>query len=114
MLPSQLQAIMEDEKTPVFVAYRDNSRVEGYIFCVVKEPAFANTMKKNKTLFVDDLCVAASAQGTGMAQKLLQYATAYAKEIGCYNITLNVWDGNRKAPGFTKNKECSYVNPRWN
>lgn len=57
-------------------------------------------MKKNKTLFVDDLCVAASAQGTGMAQKLLQYATAYAKEIGCYNITLNVWDGNRKARRF--------------
>lgn len=98
--PVELQSIIENEDTPIFVARRENAHVDGYIFCVIKEPPFTNTMKKQKTLFVDDLCVAELAKGSGAANKLLQHAIDFGREIGCYNVTLNVWEGNERARRF--------------
>ena len=38
---SELAAIIENEKTPVFVAEGDDGEVKGYAFCQIKEPAFS-------------------------------------------------------------------------
>ena len=38
---NQLSDIFADEKTPVFVAVDDCDTVQGYAFCILKEPAFA-------------------------------------------------------------------------
>ena len=33
-------------------------------------------------------------------KKLYEYALDYARNIGCYNVTLNVWSGNDTAVRF--------------
>lgn len=53
-----------------------------------------------KTLFVDDLCVDEAARGQKIGEKLYRFALKYAKEIGCYNLTLNVWSANKSAVRF--------------
>jgi len=34
---------------------------------------------------------------------LFDYVLEYAKKLGCYNLTLNVWEGNDSAMQFYKN-----------
>ena len=53
-----------------------------------------------RTLYIDDICVDASARRQGVATKLYEAVTAYAREAGCYNITLNVWACNPEAQAF--------------
>ena len=50
--------------------------------------------KAHKTLFIDDLCVDKEARGKKLGEKLYQFALEYAKELGCYNVTLHVWNDN--------------------
>ena len=86
---NQLSDIFADEKTPVFVAVDDCDTVQGYAFCILKEPAFATNMTDIKTLYIDDLCVDSNARGRHIA-----------KQTGCYTVTLNVWEGNDSARHF--------------
>ena len=53
-----------------------------------------------KTLYIDDLCVDECERGTGVGRALYEHVKAYAKEIGCYNLTLNVWECNEGAKRF--------------
>ena len=53
-----------------------------------------------KTLFIDDLCVDEAARGQKIGEQLYQFALQHAKEIGCYNLTLNVWSANKSAVRF--------------
>ena len=53
-----------------------------------------------KTLYIDDLCVDESMRGKHVGKSLYEYVLAYAREQGCYNVTLNVWADNEKAVGF--------------
>ena len=52
---NQLSDIFADEKTPVFVAVDDCDTVQGYAFCILKEPAFATNMTDIKTLYIDNI-----------------------------------------------------------
>ena len=56
--------------------------------------------KAHKTLFIDDLCVDKEARGKKLGEKLYQFALDYAKELGCYNVTLHVWNDNAGALRF--------------
>lgn len=94
----QLDEIIADEKRPVFV-YDDNG-VKGYCFCIIREVKNDNIRCDMKTLYIDDLCVDETARGQGIGKKLYDYAKKYAKEIGCYNLTLNVWASNPSAQKF--------------
>ena len=38
--------------------------------------------------------------GKKIGEQLYQFALQYAKEIGCYNLTLNVWSANKSAVRF--------------
>jgi ribosomal protein S18 acetylase RimI-like enzyme len=44
-----------------------------------------------------------TARGKHVGKALYEYVRAYAKSIGCNNITLNVWEGNEAAISFYKN-----------
>ena len=57
-------------------------------------------LKAVKTLFIDDLCVDKEARGQKLGEKLYQFALDYAKESGCYNLTLHVWNDNEGAVRF--------------
>ena len=53
-----------------------------------------------KTLYIDDLCVDEECRGKHVGTILYKYVLNYAKEIGCYDVTLNVWEGNDNARVF--------------
>ena len=88
----ELTNIFQNDETPVFVAI-DNDEVVGYAFCVIKMVDF-------KTLHIDDLCVDENCRGKHIGTILYKYVLEYAKSIGCYDVTLNVWEGNDNARAF--------------
>lgn len=100
----ELADILANEKTPVFVAADENDTVRGYVFCQMKRQPFSTNMRDFKTLFIDDLCIDESCRGAHIGTKLFDYALAYAKKEGCYDVTLNVWEGNDSARAFYEKK----------
>lgn len=95
---SELEELIKDDTRPIFVA--DENGVLGYAFCVIIEKKNDNILTDIKTLYIDDLCVDKSARGKHVGTSLYEHARQYAKEIGCYNLTLNVWACNKSAAKF--------------
>ena len=95
----ELEKLLCDEKRPVLVA-KSGIRMLGYAFCVIKVTENDNILEDMKTLYIDDLCVDECERGTGVGRALYEHVKAYAKEIGCYNLTLNVWECNEGAKRF--------------
>lgn len=59
-----------------------------------------NILHSIKTFYIDDLCIDENARGLHVGTEIYEYVTKYAKEIGCYNLTLNVWECNKNARKF--------------
>ena len=95
----ELDAIIADDSLPIFVA-EDGEIVYGYAFCVFVCHEENNILTDIKTLYIDDLCVDEAARGKGIGRELYNFAVNFAKESGCYNLTLNVWADNVSALGF--------------
>ncbi len=98
----ELEEMFADDTTPVYVSVGEDGSVLGYVFCQIREPAFTSTMKPHRTLFIDDLCVDESARGSHIGSSLFEFVKDEAKRIGCYEIALNVWEGNDAANDFYK------------
>lgn len=96
---SELLTIFADERSPVFVA-EDADGVQGYCFCQLQERRGLNNMPDGRELYIDDLCVDEAARGRQVGRELYDYVCAYAKNLGCGAITLNVWEGNSAARAF--------------
>ncbi len=96
----ELKRIISCDLTPVYVAADENDRVEGYVFCQIKEQPSANHMVPFKTVYIDDLCVDEALRGHHIGEQLFEYVKNEAKRLGCYDITLNVWTGNDSAESF--------------
>lgn len=94
-----IQIISDDEK-PVFVAVDEDNTVLGYVFCIFERHINDNILTDVKTLYIDDLCVDESLRGKHIGKQLYDYAVSFAKENGCYNLTLNVWNCNDSAMKF--------------
>lgn len=92
--------IILNESTPVFVAVDDEGNVLGHLFCSVRDYEQVKVYKDFKSLFIDDLCIEESARGQGVGKALYEFAIGYARENGCYDVTLNVWEGNNSARAF--------------
>lgn len=82
------------------VAADDSGEVVGYAFCVMKRQPFSTNMKDFSTLFIDDLCVDENCRGQHVGTLLFDYVKQYARDNGCYDVTLNVWEGNDNARRF--------------
>ena len=98
-LPEELREIIKDDSRPIFVAEVDGI-IKGYAFCVIQKYENNNILTDVKTLYIDDLCVDENSRGENIGKSLYEYVVNYAKTIGCYNVTLNVWEGNDSAKGF--------------
>ena len=95
----QLREILRDETRPVFVAVRENA-VCGYAFCMFQRHIADNILTDVKTLYLDDLCVDEAVRGQHVGRALYDYVRTFAKQSGCYNLTLNVWACNEDALRF--------------
>lgn len=91
--------IFQDDRTPVFVAAEDGE-ILGYAFCIFQEVSGSHALADVKTLYIDDLCVDENARGKHIGKALYDYVLDFAKESGCYNLTLNVWACNESARRF--------------
>lgn len=98
----QLYDIFHNEDTPVLVAVDEQDEVMGYAFCVVQKPPFSTTMKDLTTLYIDDLCVDENCRGQHVGKLLYEAALALARNLGCYDVTLNVWEGNSARAFYEK------------
>ena len=96
----KFDALISSDKTSVFVAVDDEGKVIGHLFCSIRDYKQVAVYKDFKTLFIDDLCVAESAHRQGIGKSLFDFALKYARQNGCYDITLNVWSGNDSALAF--------------
>ena len=103
-----LEALLQKEDCPIFIA-DENGFVAGYCFCQIRRIAESTVLTDRTELYIDDLCVDESRRGQGIATKLYAHVTAYAKELGCAFLTLNVWCGN---DGAMKFYEKSGMTPR--
>ena len=72
----------------------------GYAFCIIKQAVNDNILTDIKTLYIDDLCVDEKCRGMHIGKGLYEFVLDYAKGIGCYNVTLNVWALNDSAMKF--------------
>lgn len=95
----ELEELLLDAQRPIFVA-KNEERMLGYAFCVIKKTEGDNILKDMKTLYIDDLCVDENERGNGIGRALYEHVKDYAKELGCYNLTLNVWECNAGAKRF--------------
>lgn len=96
----ELLALLQDDARPVFAAVDESGRVLGYAFCILQSHPDDNILTPIRTLYIDDLCVDEDIRGQHIGRALYAYVKNYAKDIGCYNLTLNVWACNESARKF--------------
>ncbi|MGN1295036.1 MAG: GNAT family N-acetyltransferase [Bacilli bacterium] len=97
---SELEELLQNENKPIFV-YENEQVIEGYVFTIIQK-VNNPSLCQIKTLYIDDLCVDKLSRGKGVGTSLYNFIKEYAKSIGCYNITLNVWAFNKNAYEFYK------------
>lgn len=96
----ELESIIKDDATPVFVCVDEDEIPLGHAFCIHKQVVGDSILTDIKTLYVDDICVDSEQRGKHIGKTIYDYVAAYAKENGFYNLTLNVWALNTSAMKF--------------
>ncbi len=97
---NELEQILEKPDTPVFVCVGDEGEVKGHAFCIHKQVLNDSILTDIRTLYIDDICVDEKCRGQGVGKQLFEHVSAYAREEGFYNLTLNVWSLNPGAEKF--------------
>lgn len=96
---AQVEGMLADAKNPIFVAVEDIF-VMGYGFCFLKEYAGDTVMTDRRELYIDDICVDEACRGKHVGSRLYDHICTYARSLGCYSVTLNVWSCNQGAMAF--------------
>jgi len=95
-----LRGILQDDQTPVFVCADESGRVLGHGFCVLERPDNTRLLTDITTCYIDDICVEESARGRQVGRAIYEHILGFARQKGCYRITLNVWSCNPGAMRF--------------
>ena len=96
----QLRVILRDDERPVFVATDEKDVAIGYAFCIFERHEKSGAFMPFTTLYIDDLCVDQDKRGKHIGKALYDFVLDFAKQNDCYNVTLNVWNGNEGAMKF--------------
>lgn len=97
---AELKELLRDEDRPVFVSVGDSGEVEGYSFSQIIRHPEGGHLRAHISLYIDDICIDESCRGRGIGRQLYEHTEAFAKSIGCHNLTLNVWEANAGAKRF--------------
>lgn len=95
----KLKEIVSDSNTPVFVAEEEGEML-GYAFCVFQKFQSDPVLTNVKTMRIDDICVDERYRRRKIGTQLYRFVLSFAKTLGCYNVTLNVWACNQSALRF--------------
>ena len=96
----ELKEILKDENRPILAAVDDNDCLQGYAFCICQQPNGESSLQPRKALYIDDLCVDENRRGMHIGKTIYEAVLDFAREHGCYNVTLNVWSCNESAMKF--------------
>ena len=96
----ELRELIHDDSRPILVAADEKDAVMGYAFCIFQQYQNHNIMTDIKTLYIDDLCVDETIRGRHIGKTLYDSVLEFARQNGCYNVTLNVWSCNESAMKF--------------
>lgn len=96
---ADLRKLLQDKNRPIFIAEEDG-KVLGYGFCMIKRTAGDPVLADYTTLYIDDLCVDENCRSKGIGKQLYAHILAFARELHCNSVTLNVWAFNESAKGF--------------
>ena len=94
-----LEELLRDPERPILAAV-ENGKLLGYCFCILETVRDNPVLMDDRTLYIDDLCVDEDCRGKHVGKALYDRACAYARELGCRSVTLNVWCGNDTAMAF--------------
>lgn len=96
----ELLKLLADDSRPIFAAVDEQGEMLGYAFCIFQQHLNNHILTDIRTLYIDDLCVEEKCRGQHIGSKLYEYVLDYARQSGCYNVTLNVWSCNESAMAF--------------
>ena len=96
---SELAEIIDDKTRPILVA-EDAGLVVGYAFTVLEEIKDDKSLTDRRALYLDDLCVDEKRRREHIGEALDRAVKELARELGCYEVTLNVWTLNEGALRF--------------
>ena len=96
----ELKELLKDEQRPILVSVDESDEVVGYCFCIIQQHVNNSVLTDIKTLYIDDLCVDENVRGKHIGKELYTAAVKLARDMDCYNLTLNVWSCNQSAMRF--------------
>ena len=96
----ELEGIICDPTTPVFVGVDDADEVLGYAFCCIKRVIGQNNLVDNIELYIDDICLDETLRGQGLAKQIYDEVIHYARKNAFDRVTLHVWECNPSAKRF--------------
>ena len=105
----ELEEIIKNDSTPVFVCVNEEGTVMGHAFCMHKQITDDRVLTDVRTLYIDDICVDEAFRGHGVGRALYDHVIEYARSLDFYNVTLNVWSCN---PGAVKFYEAMGLTPQ--
>ena len=91
---------LDREEERIFVALNAAGDVMAYAFCVIQDGVSSRCIVSRRTLYIDDFCVSERDRGQGVGKALFDFVKREAMRLNCYDITLNVWEGNDPALKF--------------
>ncbi len=95
----QIAEKLRNEDELIYCAVDEDDRVLGYAFCRIVKSLSENIIPST-SIYLDDLCVDQCIRGQGIGQALFAHVREEAAAMGCFAITLNVWEGNDGARRF--------------
>ena len=96
----ELIELLKDNNRLVYTAVDDKDIVEGYAICEIRQQPPRNNQVPFRSIHIDDLCVEESLREKHVGKALFEHVKSEAEKTGCYEITLNVWEGNESARSF--------------
>ena len=96
----ELEGIICDPTTPVFVCVDEEDIVLGYAFCVIKRVIDQNNLVDHVELYIDDICVDEPMRGQGVSGRLYDEVMHFARKNAFDRLTLHVWECNPSAMRF--------------
>ena len=98
------EELVEKIKNEMIFIAEEDEKVIAHLFLELQSTENNNNMKPLKILYIDDICVDQNHTNGGVGARLFDFVKEKAKELGCYEITLNLWEGNEAAEKFYLNK----------
>ena len=112
----ELRELLKHKEKPIYVAVDEDDVCVGYAFCQLQEQPFSNNMVPFKTFLLMIFVSVKRFEVSMLAKVCLNIVKNEAKQIGCYEVTLNVWAGNTSAEKFyekmgmrTKERQMEYI-----